>query len=147
MALDAKVFGRPAPAAVARDVMSSPSLHLTPAPSQPADLVEHPNLANYYNALDSCYEILKKENDPRRRLRVEEARQFFESAIAEFEEPDTSAAPPMPTPPMAGQVPVPGQGPPGAPAPVNPMAATGGSLPAPPMGGGPVPAPSPPLVA
>lgn len=98
--------------------MKASALHLTPAPAQPADVVEHPNLANYYNALDACYEILKLEVDPQKRMKVEEARVFFESVIETFEEPDTTTQapapstppPPMPVAPGAAAVP---PGPPG----------------------------------
>lgn len=133
MAVDTRVFGRMAPKQVAADVMAAPSMRLTPAPAQPADLVEHPNLANYYNALDACQEILKKENDPKRRLKVEESRVFFDSVISDFEDPDTSTDAPPPTPP---------QGAPAPPAPA-PGAPLGGSLPAAPAAPPPVPGPVP----
>lgn len=112
-----------APSAVAKDVMSSPTMQQTPAPAQPADVVENPNLANYYNALDATYEILKHEMDPLRRLRVEEARSFFDGVIASYEEPDTTAQAPAssPTPPMTGVTAAMGSPAPGAP-PVPPMA-------------------------
>lgn len=130
MAVDARVFGRPASSAVAKDVMSAPTMHQTPAPAQPADVVENPSLPGYYNALDACYDILKHEMDSLRRLRVEEARSFFDGVIASFEEPDTTAQAPAssPTPPPAAVAapmgsPAPGPIPGGAPPP------TAGSLP------------------
>lgn len=111
--------------------MAAPTMHGTPAPAQPADVVENPNLPNYYNALDACYEILKIEIDPLRRLRVEESRTFFEGVIAHYEEPDTTAQPPAPSPtpaPPPGAPPM--MGPPGgSPAPVADAGAPAGSLP------------------
>lgn len=97
--------------------MKASALHLTPAPAQPADVVEHPNLANYYNALDATYEILKLEIDPQKRLKVEEARVFFEGVIETFEEPDTTAQAPAPPPPPPPMPVAPGAaaGPPGPP--------------------------------
>lgn len=122
MALDAKVFGRAAPAQIARDVMSAGSLHTTPAPPQPSELVEHPNLDNWYNAYDSCSEILKIEHDQIRRLKVEEFRSFADSVISSFEEPDTTAQ--APTPP-ANPMPPPIGGLPGSAPPAGPPSAGG----------------------
>ncbi len=130
-----RVFGRPASRDVAKDVMAAPTMHQTPAPAQPADVVENPNLPNYYNALDACYEILKHEADPLRRLRVEEARSFFDGVIAHFEEPDTTAQPPTPTPqasapPIAPTMGAPGGPPGGPPTPgPSPAGASGGPAP------------------
>lgn len=132
MAVDARVFGRPSPQSIVKEVMGTPSLNTTPAPAQPADVVENPNLPNYFNALDACQEILKHEGDPQRRMKVEEARVFFDSVVSEFVEHDTSTQPPapMPMPPQVGAAMLgaqPGQNP------------STGSLPTPPPPGGPVP--------
>lgn len=114
--------------------MASPSLNAVPAPAQPADVVENPNLANYYNALDAVYEILKQEHDPLRRMKAEECRTFLESAISAYESPDmTTIAPaPSPMPPMPPM----GAQQPGQPGPQL----TGGGLPGAPQAPPPVPA-------
>ena len=78
--------------------MSSPSLLSTPAPSSPADVVENPNLANYYKALDATYEVLKIEHDSQRRMKAQEFRAWLETVISTFEEPDQSTQPPAPMP-------------------------------------------------
>lgn len=101
------------------------ALNQTPAPAQPADIVENPNLVNYYNALDATYEILKLEKDGMRRMKVEEFKAFADSVISQFEEPDVTAQAPAPTPmppPMAAAPPP--MGPPPGPEP-------GGGLPGP----------------
>lgn len=121
MALDARVFGRPAPSQVAKDVMSSASLSALPAPSQPADLVEQPNLANYYNAYSACSEILRLERDLARRMKVQEFHQFVDETIQSMEPADTSAVPPAPMPQPAMPPNMPQAGP--------QAAALGGSLP------------------
>ncbi len=123
--------------------MTTPSLQQTGAPTQPADIVENPNLSNYYNALDAVYEILKLEHDPEKRMKVEESRAFFESVIRTIEEPDTTAqppAPPPPVPPLAAM----GQpgigGPPGQP-PGGPLPGMQGGNPPPPQVSAPASAP------
>ena len=114
--------------------MATPSLASTPAPSDPAELVEHPNLANYYNALDAMYEVLKAEHDPQRRLKAEEFRAWLETAIGAFEEPDHSTQPPAPMPSVPSMPPMgaaPAGGNPGGPGGVLPGAPGGQAPPAP----------------
>lgn len=146
--MNAKVFGRPATPSIASQVMRSPSLASTPAPPQPADVVENPNLSNYYNALDAMYEILKLEHDPERRLKAEECRSFLETTIGTIEESDMTAQPPAPPPPMPGML-GPSPGPPGMPPPGGPMGGPpGGPLPGmPPQGPPQVPSPASPGMA
>jgi hypothetical protein len=106
---------------------------MTPAPTEPADVVENPNLANYYNALDATYEALKLEHDPQRRLKAEEFRAWLETVISTFEEPDQSTQPPAPMPPTPSMPPTGGpqapSGNPGGPGGVLPGAPGGSPAP------------------
>lgn len=139
--MNGTAFGRPGLTNSIRDsIMQAPSLHATPSPETPADVVENPTLQGYYRLYEACGEILRREKDALRRLELEKIRQFSDTVIAEIEQTDATAGPPAPAPspvqqasgslpagaPPPGSPPVMPGGPPGGPAPAvsgaNPLA-------------------------